>query len=113
MVLRTVIETDRYPYQRMTLKISGNIIGLGTYPIGYYQQKTVINISNRSQTASPTPTPFKVKMKEKQPPTPVKTPTVTVTVMPLESYQEFTLFEVFKRWYLILTSTGDEKNKRR
>lgn len=100
-----VVHTDRFQFQRMYLKVTGNTIGLGTHPVGYYQQKTVINVSNMSQQPVPTPTPFKVRMKERERPVlnQTPTPTPTVTVMPLESYQEFTLFEVIKRWYLILT----------
>lgn len=97
-----VIDTDRYPYQRMYLKVRGNIIGLGTYPVGYYQQKTVINISNRSQEVVPAPAPFKVKMKERQTSVPTPTPAQTVTVMPMESYQEFTIYEILKRWMKII-----------
>lgn len=95
-----VIDIDRYPYQSMTLKVTGDTIGLGTHPIGYYQQKNVINISNYSNVV-PTQTPFKINMKERGT---MVSPTLNMTenFMPLESYQEFTLYEVLKRWYLIL-----------
>jgi len=99
---RKIKEIERFPYQRMYLKVKGNKVGVGTTPVA--QQKAVIERSNRSPDAVPTPAPFKIKMKEKQ--APVQTATPTATVMPLESYQEFTLFEVFKRWYNILLRGG-------
>ncbi len=99
--LKAVTESERYVYQRMTVKVSGLTVGNGTYPIrnatkiDAYQYVSGYNYSARtgiSVNARPTSTVRSTG-----------TPNITVIApKPLESYQEFTIFEVFKRWYAII-----------
>jgi plastocyanin len=99
--LKSVIESERYIYQKMNIKVSGLMVGNGTFPIrnatkidasgyasGYnYNARTGISVNARpTSTVRPT-----------------GTPNITVIApKPLESYQEFTIFEVLKRWYAII-----------
>ena len=99
--LKAVTESERYVYQRMTVKVSGLTVGNGTFPIrnatksDAYQYASGYNYSARtgiSVNARPISTVRSTG-----------TPDITVTApKPLESYHEFTIFEVFKRWYVII-----------
>jgi hypothetical protein len=94
--LKAVVDTEVYPYQQMTVVVSGPTIGNGTHPVrvgtGASPSNTyTANIKTISVNARTTP---KVSV--------TSTPTQTEVIKPLESYQEFTLFEVLKRWYQIL-----------
>lgn len=99
--LKDVVTKERYIYQQQTIRVSGQTIGNGTRPVNDTRQKTsssytvntrpVIHVNARPTTGAP----------ESQ------SPAVAAAPEPLESYQEFTIYEILKRWYMIIT--GIEK----
>jgi len=98
--LKSVTDTDRFPYQTLLIKVTGIQVGNGTKPIRTDNVTRSItqsgyNYSTGRQTISVNASP-KPKV------TPVTMITEIESPPPLESYQEFTLYETFKRWYMIL-----------
>jgi len=97
--LNDVISTDRYNYQQQTIKVTGPTIGNGTFPV---------------KTTRQTPTPFtaeirpaiQVTTRPTQTPSGSLTQAVAAAAAPetMESYQEFTIYAVLKRWIDIIIS---------
>lgn len=97
------ISTEQYNYQRQTIQVTGPTIGNGTHPIldvqptPTFSQFTATIRPAVQGTTSPTPTS-----------TPAESLTQEVAAAvipkPLESYQEFTIYEVLKRWIKIIMS---------
>lgn len=97
--LKLVTDTETFVRQSLLVKVSGKQVGNGTFPIinttkikissGYVatQNRTKISVN-----ASPKPKAGIEMLMNATPPAPKV----------LESYHEFTLFETFKRWFLIL-----------
>lgn len=95
--LKDIMSSDRYNYQQMTIKVTGPTIRNGTFPVKIAQQ---------------TPSPFTVTIRPaiqvNARPTQVPSKSVTQEVvaaaspMPMESYQEFTIYAVLKRWMDII-----------
>ena len=91
--LKDVISSERYNYQQQTIRVTGPTIGNGTYPVKSAQQ---------------TPSPFtatirpSIQVNARPTPAPSESPTgagvAEAVPKPLESYQEFTLYAVLKRW---------------
>ncbi|MDW7725605.1 MAG: hypothetical protein SCH70_00595 [Candidatus Methanoperedens sp.] len=96
--LKDVMSTERYNYQQQTIIVTGPTIGNGTFPVKTTQQ-----------TSSP-PTAASRRIQVDARPTPAPTESLTRTVAeetvpePLESYQEFTIYEILKRWMNIIMS---------
>lgn len=95
--LTDVVSTERYNYQQQIIKVTGPTIGNGTLPI-----KTIQKIS--PQKPSPTTTPFQPRIQIYTRPEVTQSESVTQEVAasavpkPMESYQEFTIYAVLKRW---------------
>lgn len=95
--LKDVVSTERYIYQQQTIRVTGPTIGNGTYPI---------------KTTRQTPTPFTAEIRPAIQVTarPTQTPSESLTQVvaaaaapkPMESYQEFTIYAVLKRWMDII-----------
>ncbi len=95
--LKDVMSTQRYNYQQQTIRVTGPTIGNRTYPV---------------KTTWQTPSPFTavirpaVQVNARPTPTPSESLTQTVAAAaapkPLESYQEFTIYAVLKRWMNII-----------
>ena len=92
--LNKAVDTERYPYQRMILRVSGLTIGNGTHPVKV--------VTDASSNYTYTATRKTISVDARTTPKASVTPTQTEVIKPMESYQEFTLFEVIKRWYHIL-----------
>jgi VCBS repeat-containing protein len=92
------MSTEQYNYQQQTIRVTGPTIGNGTYPV--------------KKTVQQTPSPFTATIRSEVQVTarPTSTPTESLTQVvaaavapkPMESYQEFTIYEILKRWYSIL-----------
>jgi len=97
--LKDVISSERYIYQQQTIRVTGPTIGNGTYPVKTAQQTT------SSFTASIRPV---IQVNARPTPTPSGSLTQVVAAAaapkPLESYQEFTIYAVLKRWVDIIIS---------
>ncbi len=95
--VKDVASTERYIYQQQTIRVTGPTIGNGTHPI---------------KTAQQTPSPFTayirpaIQVNARPSPTPSGslTQVVAAAPKPLESYQEFTIYAVLKRWMDIIIS---------
>lgn len=93
---KDVMSTERYNYQQQTIRVTGPTIGNGTYPITTAQQT-----SSSIGTIRPA---IQVNAR----PTPVPPGSLTQAVVaaaapkPMESYQEFTIYAVLKRWMNII-----------
>ena len=95
--LKDVIDSERYIYQQQTIRVTGPTIGNGTHPV---------------KTAQQTPSPFiatiRPSIQVNARPTPIQSESLTQAAAaaalpkPLESYQEFTLYAVLKRWMDII-----------
>lgn len=96
------ISTEQYNYQRQIIRVTGPTIGNGTYPIRIArltQSPTQITASTRPAvqvTASPTSTPSKLSE------TITQVVAAAVAPEPIESYQEFTIYAILKRWMDII-----------
>ncbi len=100
--LKDVMDTQRYSYQQQTIRVSGQTIGNGTGP---------------ARTAQRTLSPFIAAIRPAIQVNALPTPTIQESMTqelimqavvakavskPLESYQEFTIYEVLKRWMTII-----------
>jgi plastocyanin len=95
--LKDVTSSEQYIYQQQTIRVTGPTIGNGTYPV---------------RTAQQTPSPFTATIRPaiqvNARPTPILPESLTQTAVasalpkPMESYQEFTLYAVLKRWMDII-----------
>jgi plastocyanin len=94
--LKDVVSTERYNYQQQTIRVTGPTIGNGTVPL-----KTTPS----SFTASIRPV-IQVNVRPTQTPSESLTQVVAAAAVPkpLESYQEFTIYAVLKRWIDIIIS---------
>jgi hypothetical protein len=91
--INNVVSTERYYYQQQTIRVTGHTIGNGTYPVKQTTSSFTAAISPTIQVnARPTPAPESL------------TQVVAALPKPLESYQEFTLYAVLKRWMDIIIS---------
>jgi VCBS repeat-containing protein len=92
-----VISSEQYIYQQQTILVTGPTIGNGTYPIKTTQQTpspfTAIIRPAIQVNARPTPTP---------PGSLTQVVAEAAVPKPLESYQEFTIYAVLKRWMDII-----------
>lgn len=95
--LKDVMSTEQYIYQQQTIRVTGPTIGNGTYPVKTAQQKT-----------SPFTATIRPAIQVNARPTPVPSESLTQAAAaaalpkPLESYQEFTIYAVLKRWMDII-----------
>ena len=99
--LNGVVSTDQYNYQQQTIRVTGPTIGNGTYPVKKTVQQTPSPFTSTIRptilvTASPTSTPSESL---------TQAVAAAVAPKPLESYQEFTLYTILKRWLDIITDT--------
>ncbi len=95
--LKDVISFERYNYQQQTIRVTGPTIGNGTHPV---------------KTAQQTPLPFTASIRPviqvNARPTPLPSESLTQAAAavavpkPMESYQEFTIYAVLKRWMDII-----------
>ena len=108
---------ENYNYHYMRIAVSGEKVGDGTYPITWKQSGQTIksvkagNDSDQNRQATmeyivntgvATPVPIQVSsISEKT----VKNESIQVPVL-MESYQEFTLYEIIKRWINIIQGIG-------
>lgn len=96
--INDAVSTEQYNYQQQTIRVTGPTIGNGTYPV----KKTV------QQTPSPFTAAIRPSIQVNARPTSTPSESLTrevaaaVVPKPLESYQEFTIYEILKRWYAIL-----------
>lgn len=96
---KDVISTERYNYQQQIIRVTGPTIGNGTYPI-----KTV------QQTPSPFTAAIRPAIQVTVRPIPTSPESLTQAVVAaaapktIESYQEFTIYAVLKRWMDIIIS---------
>jgi len=95
------ISTEQYRYQRMIIRVTGPTIGNGTFPIKTIQKastpftaviSSAVNVTAKA-TISPTPTKSKSL---------TQALAEEAVTKPLESYQEFTIYAVLKRWMDII-----------
>ncbi|MCX9025916.1 MAG: hypothetical protein OIN85_07475 [Candidatus Methanoperedens sp.] len=94
------VSTEQYIYQQQTIKVTGPTIGNGTYPVKTARQ-------TQSQfTAAIRPV---IQVNARPTSTPLESLTQAVAAAaapkPLESYQEFTIYEILNRWYAILKNS--------
>jgi plastocyanin len=93
------MNTDQFNYQRQIIRVTGPTIGNGTYPIRIARpiqapsQITAVNRPAVQATARPTSTPSKSL---------TQAVAAAAVPKPLESYQEFTIYEILKRWVDII-----------
>ncbi len=97
--LKDLVSTEGYNYQQQTIRVTGPTIGNGTFPIKNTRQ---------------TPTPFTAAIRPAIQVTarPTQTPSGSLTQAmaeavapePMQSYQEFTIYAVLKRWMDIIIS---------
>jgi len=97
--MKSVTDTDQFIRQSLLVKVSGKQVGNGTFPIINITKIPISSgyVATQSRTKIPVNASPKQKTGVEQlmnltPPTPKV----------LESYHEFTLFETFKRWFMIL-----------
>jgi hypothetical protein len=106
---------ENFPYHYMQVFVTGDTVGAGTFPIKKNKptttEKNMTTIIENPVNSTSIGYSFgnaidKIK-KVAAAPTPTGTvrPTPVPTEVPMESYQEFTLYEMIKRWYAILTSS--------
>ena len=106
------ISFENFPFQYQMIVVSGPTVGDGTYPINYnhkiQNQSNVTNNTGRIPTTivsqikiNPMDTVPKPQVTPKVTPKATNTPNLS-KVTKLESYQEFTLFEMMKKWFLII-----------
>lgn len=99
--LKDTMNTERYNYQQQTIRVTGLTIGNGTYPL-----KTALTTSPLSQYTAVIRPEINVNAR----PTPRTSESLTQAVAeaavpkPLESYHEFTLYAILKRWADIIMS---------
>lgn len=95
--LKDVMSTQRYIYQQQTIRVTGPTVGNGTYPVKTTQQ-----------TLSPFTAAIRPAIQVNARPTPTPPGSLTQVVAaaavpkPLESYQEFTIYAILKRWVDII-----------
>lgn len=95
--LNEEIKTEQYNYQQQTIRVTGPTIGNGTFPIRTSRQTpSPFRAANRPEiqaSARPTSTPSESLTRE-----------VAAEIAPkqMESYQEFTIYEILRRWYAII-----------
>ena len=88
--LNDIVSTDRYIYQQQTIRVTGSTIGNGTHPVKQTSSSFRASIRPSIQVnARPTPVQSESLTREAAP---------AAVPKPLESYQEFTLYAVLKRW---------------
>ncbi len=102
--LKKVVETERYPYQYMVILVSGVTIGNGTKPVRAVSEPVSYVVTRKTVSVDARMTPKAVVT-----PTPALTP--APTPVPMESYQEFTLYEIIKRWYEIIVASNMSKQQ--
>lgn len=96
--LKDAMSTQQYNYQQQTIRVTGPTIGNGTFPV--------------KATARETPSPFTATIRPAIQVTARPSPPESLTQVvaaaaapkPLESYQEFTLYSILKRWKDIIMS---------
>ncbi len=93
--LKDVISTERYNYQQQTIRVTGPTIGNGTYPVKTAEQ-TIIPFTAIIRPA------IQVNARPTPKPPGSLTQAVAAAPKPLESYQEFTIYAVLKRWMDII-----------
>lgn len=94
--LNDAMGTEQYSYQQQYIKVSGPTIGNGTRPVRTIQQA--------SQVPAPRPT-IQVNARRTPGPSDLTQMVAAAAVpKPLESYQEFTLYTILKRWVDIIMS---------
>ncbi|MCZ7402992.1 MAG: hypothetical protein O8C61_12285 [Candidatus Methanoperedens sp.] len=99
--LKDAMSTEQYNSQQQTIRVTGPTIGNGTYPI-----KTAQLTQSFSQFKAAIRPAIQVNAR------PTSTPAASVTQAeaagfapkPMESYQEFTLYSILKRWMDIIIS---------
>ena len=92
--LKDIVSTERYIYQQQTIRVTGPTIGNGTYPVKTQPSSFTVSIRPVMQVnARPTPT-----LSE----SPTQEVAEAAIPKPLESYQEFTIYAVIKRWIDII-----------
>lgn len=100
-----IVNNERYIYQQQSIRVTGPTIGNGTHPISRNQQ------TSPSYTTGVLP-PYQVNARptSKVPESLTRVVPETITqavvekaaVKPMESYQEFTIYAVLKRWMDII-----------
>ena len=103
--INRVVEVDQYYTKQMTVKVYGNMIGNGTFPIAKSMQVTPVISSVYKYSSNKTIVDTSPKPKSTITVTPK--PIVTETPRPYESFQEFTLYELAKKWYAIILKSND------
>ncbi len=97
--LNDAVNTEQYNYQQQTIQVTGPTIGNGTYPV-----KTIQLIPSTSPLIAVFRPSIQVNARPTSTPSESLTREVAAAVAPkpMESYQEFTIYEILKRWYAIL-----------
>jgi VCBS repeat-containing protein len=97
--LKDVMGTQRYNYQQQTIQVTGPNIGNGTYPIKSSRQTP-------SQFTAAIRPVIQVTARPSETPSRSLTQVVAAAAVPkpMESYQEFTLYAIIKRWMDIIIS---------
>jgi plastocyanin len=104
-ILNNVMSTEQYNYQQQTIRVTGPTIGNGTFPIKTARQ----TLSPESLQVIPFTAVISPAIRviaSPSPATPSKLLTQVVEAAavpkPMESYQEFTLYVLLKRWIDII-----------
>lgn len=102
--LKRVTDINNFPYQALLVKVTGNQVGNGTFPVPANVTKIVTqNGYNSGYTGTSGRQTVSVNASPKPKVTPATIIDKVQSAPPmLESYQEFTLYETFKRWFMIL-----------
>ncbi len=102
--LKRVTDVSSFPYQALLVKVSGLQVGNGTKPIPVNITKTITQSGyNSGYTGASGRQTVSVNASPKPKVTPATMIDKVQSAPPmLESYQEFTLYETFKRWFNIL-----------
>ncbi len=102
--LKRVTDISSFQYQALLVKVSGKQVGNGTFPVPSNVTKTV---TQSGYNSGYTGTSGRQTISVNASPKPKATPATMIDKIQsappiLESYQEFTLYETFKRWFMIL-----------
>ncbi|VVB86482.1 Uncharacterised protein [uncultured archaeon] len=104
-----VVNTERYTYQQQMIRVSGPTIGNGTHPIRRTQQVSssyttgvlpAIQVNARPTSKVPE------SLAQAMPESLTQAVVAKAAPKPMESYQEFTIYAVLKRWFDIIISGG-------
>lgn len=110
--LKQVTDIERFYSKQMTVRVYGLTIGNGTSPI---QKKTSLSQISPSSGYSYSAVDNRIQIDARPKPTSKKAPNeISIKAeepKPLESYHEFTLYEIVKRWYLIILGTYENNGQ--